>query len=543
MKKVIIFLIAQFILTAAASAQINWRDYSQSWVGDNNNNSGSISLIVALRSGNDFLWPLKANKASFNKFIKDTAFRHLRPKDFIARQAFDTARAQFFLKGVGLENAASYEFRVLEYPGNRVIVPWHEVSQFASAGVLKSSTINKMAYLGGYKTAFGKMLIMDVRNMQSKKIIATSLVAWEFIKPVVTNIYTSKNLDEFFKKLQYPWAPSKQPTGKQSEVLKMPSTDNNVIFALKGEVFYKRQIQYELIRNGSIYRSWRYNDYDNSFVWIKDCPPGAYVIKIRFSGQPLSNTAEYRFKVEPAWYQTNLFRILAGLLLAAILGGFLFLMLYVKQKRELREEQAKKTKSQLELKAIYAQLNPHFIFNALSSIQGLINNQDIKGANNYLSDFARLMRGSLNNSNKDEISLEEEVKILDTYLKLEQLRFGFNYEIRVLPPINTYETGIPALLLQPLVENAVKHGVSALLEKGLIVIEFTKAENAMVVSISDNGKGFNEQSSSEGYGLKLTKDRIKLLNELNSEHKLYLSIEASLQPETLITLTFNDWFL
>ncbi|MEP6613130.1 MAG: histidine kinase, partial [Mucilaginibacter sp.] len=196
-----------------------------------------------------------------------------------------------------------------------------------------------------------------------------------------------------------------------------------------------------------------------------------------------------------------------------------------------------------ELKSIYAQLNPHFIFNALSSIQGLINKQDIKGANSYLSDFARLMRESLNNSNKDQTSLDKEMVTLETYLKLEQLRFGFMYQINIDKSINAYETEIPSLLLQPLVENAIKHGTSALQDKGEVAVNFTRRGNNMIVNVKDNGPGFLGNTNATGFGLKLTQDRIKLLNEFTKGQSITFEIKKNTPTGADIELTFNNWFL
>ena len=100
------------------------------------------------------------------------------------------------------------------------------------------------------------------------------------------------------------------------------------------------------------------------------------------------------------------------------------------------------------------------------------------------------MRESLANSHKDEVSLHEEIQSLDTYLRLEQLRFGFQYQITLDPAINRFDTSIPALLVQPLVENAVKHGVSALQEAGRVTIDFRRTGETMIVYVADNGRGW-----------------------------------------------------
>jgi two-component system LytT family sensor kinase len=541
MRKAILLCFGVLLSLASAPAQIHWGDYAQSYPEGATDTPPTVGLILALRQGNDFLWSVRKTSAHF-ALLTDPAFRRLRPKEMVARTTFDTARAQFFLPGVGPENAHAYQFRLTEYPGNRVLIPWHDITWFTDSTLIHDSGLPKMAYLGGYRTSLGNLLIMDVRQTASNQIVATTLVAWESIKPVVTNIYTSENVDEFLKKLQYPWASVKQPTGPQPPVLTLPSTNNTLIFALRGDIFHKEQIQYELVRNGRVYTPWRFNDYDNSFVWLKTYPPGHYVLRLRYTVQP-QHVAEYRFDVAPAWYQTNAFRALAGIFLAAVLGACLFILLFIQQRRKTRQEQADRTRVQLELKAIYAQLNPHFVFNALSSIQGLINKHDLKGANEYLSDFARLLRESLNQSSKDELSLQQEIQMLDTYLKLEQLRFTFQYSIRVDADINVHETSIPTLLIQPLVENAVKHGVSPLQENGLIDISVSRSASTMQVTIADNGQGYTVGKSAGGVGLKLTKDRLDLLNSLHPSQPITLTISSPGPGGTHVTLTFTDWFL
>jgi LytS/YehU family sensor histidine kinase len=224
--------------------------------------------------------------------------------------------------------------------------------------------------------------------------------------------------------------------------------------------------------------------------------------------------------------------------------GFVSLaVILVKQRQKALVELSKKASLQLEIKAIHAQFNPHFVFNALNSIQGLINKEDIAGANKYLSVFGQLMRNSLANSDKNLISLSEEIDILETYLKLEQLRFGFTYKVEVSKDINVYETEIPSLLLQPLIENAIKHGISGLRENGIIDLSFKRDSNDMLVTLTDNGKGFLLQEKSGGYGLKLTVERIKLMNRVLKGQSIQFEIKASLGSPTKVYLIFSNWFL
>ena len=211
MKKIAVLFIGALLTVASAQAQINWGDYSQSFTDEVQDNPSAVGLILAIRKENNSFWDIREKSTHFYALENEPSFRRLRPKEMVARTTFDTARAQFFLHGVGPQTAHLFQFRVTEYPGNRVVVPWHGIDRFTDSTLIHNSGLPKMAYLGGYKTSLGNMLIIDVRKIAGNQIVATSLVAWESTKPVITNIYTSETLDQFLKKLQSPWLPDNQP--------------------------------------------------------------------------------------------------------------------------------------------------------------------------------------------------------------------------------------------------------------------------------------------------------------------------------------------
>ncbi|WP_295674552.1 hypothetical protein [uncultured Mucilaginibacter sp.] len=130
----------------------------------------------------------------------------------------------------------------------------------------------------------------------------------------------------------------------------------------------------------------------------------------------------------------------------------------------------------------------------------------------------------------------------ETYLKLEQLRFGFNYIISVADDINGYETEIPSLLLQLLVENAIKDGVSALQKNGRISVNYIRKQNDMMVSVTDNGGGFIVAENINGFGLKLTRARIKLVNDLANGQAINLEIKVNTPSGTLLSLPLKIGF-
>ncbi|WP_317246740.1 sensor histidine kinase [Pontibacter sp. E15-1] len=185
-----------------------------------------------------------------------------------------------------------------------------------------------------------------------------------------------------------------------------------------------------------------------------------------------------------------------------------------------------------------SQLNPHFLFNALSGIQNLMNKNEIDNANKYLSKFARLTRNVLDG--KELISLSQEKTLLDDYLQMEQLRFGFKYEINHSVGLDLENIEIPSMLLQPLVENAVKHGISKKATDGKINITFTKQANDLTLTVTDNGNGFDAEKKNDGLGLLLSESRIALLNSIYKENRFSLAIQSATNG-TKASLTLSDW--
>jgi LytS/YehU family sensor histidine kinase len=149
------------------------------------------------------------------------------------------------------------------------------------------------------------------------------------------------------------------------------------------------------------------------------------------------------------------------------------------------------------------------------------------------------MRNTLIDTDKIYHSLDKEIKILSTYLKLEQLRFEFDYNFKIDESININEIEFPGMLLQPLVENAVRHGVSGLRGEGEIIIHFYRNNHNLIVEIKDNGNGFEDNLKSNGFGCKLTADKIKLLNKLSGVESITKNIFRK-NERTVIQILFKN---
>jgi LytS/YehU family sensor histidine kinase len=229
------------------------------------------------------------------------------------------------------------------------------------------------------------------------------------------------------------------------------------------------------------------------------------------------------------------------LIIALSMAAAFIAVLYLNKRRsksKLAEEEQQKNTAKLQLNTIRAQLNPHFLFNALSGIQNLMNKNETDNANKYLAKFARLTRNVLDD--KELISLSQEKSLLDDYLQMEQLRFGFTYEINHTENLDLDIVEIPSMLLQPFVENAVKHGISHKAAQGKIIIGFVKKNQDLLLIVNDNGNGFDMEKKSNGLGLLLSDSRIALLNSIYKENRFILTIKPS-NDGTEISLTLTDW--
>jgi LytS/YehU family sensor histidine kinase len=179
--------------------------------------------------------------------------------------------------------------------------------------------------------------------------------------------------------------------------------------------------------------------------------------------------------------------------------------------------------AEAKLSALQAQMNPHFVFNALNSIKRMILDGENEKASRYLSKFALMIRMTLDHSKDTFVTLDENIKYLSTYLEMEQLRFddSFNWSIITDENTDTEETAIPSLMIQPLVENAIWHGLMQVEGEKKIRIGFTQDQNRITCCIEDNGIGIRQSeklkqhnhSPHRSVGLENLRNRIKILNE------------------------------
>ncbi len=271
-------------------------------------------------------------------------------------------------------------------------------------------------------------------------------------------------------------------------------------------------------------------------VLFNSLPPGNYHFQATVAnpdGKWSNKIASYHFTINKPFWLTWWF-----ILIEIGCGAYLvYLIVHLQTRTITRREQEKlrinKLLTEYQMKALTAQMNPHFIFNAINSIQNFIIQNHSTLAYDYLIKFSKLIRLVLNNSNANEISLRQELETLNLYVELEQLRFenSFNYHVHIASQLDTDSLVIPALLLQPYIENAIWHGLMPLKNrKGAIDITIIEQEKFLKITITDNGIGraASDQikkkivnNNHQSVGMELTEKRIKVFGR-DSEFSLQI---------------------
>ncbi|WP_207515587.1 sensor histidine kinase [Longitalea luteola] len=333
----------------------------------------------------------------------------------------------------------------------------------------------------------------------------------------------------------------------------IPHEKNNIRFNFVG-ISYKSngdiRYRYRLVGLDSAWHETR-----ETFLNYPTLPSGDYMLQLEAINKfdVHSKILAIRFTIDKLWYEEIWFKLLMGALFLAITGLIVVLIVRRVRKREQEKTATNKRINELEQLSRKAQMNPHFIFNSLNSIQHYVMDADVAGANKFISGFSRLIRQTLDFSSRPEISLEEELDYLTNYLELEKTRLedAFSYKVVIADAVDPADHYIPPMILQPFVENSVRHGLRFRRDKnGMVTITVKRDKDHLVCILEDNGVGrkaamqyksispINYQSK----GLSLTADRIDMFN-LEHEQKITMHID-DLEDEfhnslgTRVTISF-----
>jgi two-component sensor histidine kinase len=181
------------------------------------------------------------------------------------------------------------------------------------------------------------------------------------------------------------------------------------------------------------------------------------------------------------------------------------------RERELRAAELEKSLAQAKLRALQMQLNPHFLFNSLHSVSALMH-QDVDAADRMIVRLSDLLRAALENSDAQEVTLRAELKFLQSYLEIEKIRFGQRLTVQTKIPADLLDARVPNLILQPLVENAIRHGIEPHAKPGHIELHAQRLNGELMLVVCDNGAGVSDAAMvSEGIGLSNTRARLRTL--------------------------------
>lgn len=258
---------------------------------------------------------------------------------------------------------------------------------------------------------------------------------------------------------------------------------------------------------------------NDNILSFKKLSPGNYTLKIMPVIKNTHKEIVIYFNIIPAFWQTNWFFILSVLCIVVFIIYWAWLVFRYYKNKELRKNEAEKIIAEYRLIALKAQINPHFMSNCIAAIQHLILKNKVDEANEYLAKFSFLVRQVLNFSAKSFVTLKEELEIIDLYIKLEKLRFKkINFDLKIDPSVNKDTTLIPPLLLQPIIENAIWHGLLPLSHEktAVLSIKMKISMGILEIIIEDNGIGrklIKEgiSNSKESKGIAITKQRIENL--------------------------------
>ena len=332
-----------------------------------------------------------------------------------------------------------------------------------------------------------------------------------------------------------------QLTYSQNDVQFLFST-NNTFNAKKNQYRYK----IDGLSNGwSKYQT-------NGNIQLLGVPNGKYLIHIegKNSGTGVSfQTKVITLIITPPFWKTPWFISLVLVLLITM--GYLIIRYRIKliERREREKSEVTNKLTETKLEALRAQMNPHFTFNAMNSIQNFIIDKDTTNALHYLGEFSKLIRQTLENASEKLMPLETEIRFLESYMNVQKMRFDrVTTKITIDNSVDKYRTLIPPLILQPFIENVFEHAFDNDTEKSQIIeIHFYSENENLICTIRDSGNGFKEGDSNslhKSFGQKLTKDRLKLLNrefettDFNYQVK-NLKVEDSIESGTQVKITFK----
>src|ERR1044071_111093 len=238
----------------------------------------------------------------------------------------------------------------------------------------------------------------------------------------------------------------------------------------------------------------------------------------------------------PLLVKTWHFNLLIYWVIVAVSNAFDYYRKY--RERELRASELEKGLAQAKLQALQMQLNPHFLFNTLHSISSLMH-KDVEAADRMITRLSDLLRAALDSASTQEVSLGEELKMLELYLSIEQIRFGSRLTVKMNIASQALRHQVPSLILQPLVANAIRHGIEPRARRGCLELQARRHDGSLSLVVSDDGAGLQKRAQiKEGVGLSNTRARLRELYGTAHQFEMIQGEKGGVRVE--LTIPFRE---
>ena len=309
--------------------------------------------------------------------------------------------------------------------------------------------------------------------------------------------------------------------------LRLKYFQNQVNFDLNAiEYNFPEEVEYNYMLEG-MEKNWT-NAGNKRSVSYNHLAPGKYRFAFYVTNEHNKTSSKIvycNFTISPAWWQYWWFWPLLAIIFSCTVIYIARSRIKKIRRKEEQQTAVNKTMAELETKMLRSQMNPHFIFNSLNSIQKYIWENKEEDAAEYLANFAKLIRAILENSRKENVTLKEEMDVMKLYVDLEHRRSngGFDYTIKADPNLFEKNIMIPPLIMQPFIENAIWHGLNKKDEKGNLLIKVFEEDAKLICVVDDDGVGRNQKKESisaeqKSLGINITQQRIEKLMETTGKY-------------------------
>lgn len=441
----------------------------------------------------------------------------------------------------------------------KVIKHWHKL--YSLSGTEKHLILGKVEIsgqvvlkpwkqtfsAGNYDLAISDSLKILVQNFHTKQTIKSIMIFRAKDKPTDFIYYQMPSMDgNLSKTLQNTLnTGSGVPVFSSGKTTSVFEKDYESIGILRfSELQKNEKIQYSFGDHPFNWRSIESADPSRGLFLVlgNEMKEGTYQhIYLRYNTQP-ETINKITVIVTRRPFKVPRLEITMAIIFILVIGMVWYYLRSKRNKRKIDALRKKNDDTEMRLSLLNGQLNPHFLFNSLNAIQGTIGNGNLELTNAYIRSVAHFMRDVMDSGKKEFVSLKEELKIEEDYLKIEQKRTSFSYSITVSNELKPALIDFPPLLLQPILENSIRHAFGSETKNPAININIHSSMGKLIIEVRDNGTtSWDISKARDGHGLSLTKKRISIYNEKNNEMSIRMEMKCVSGKGTITIFNFHNW--